>query len=182
MTDNDTTERLIGESSRRTFVKAGGLAAGGLTVSLSGFGGVAAQDGNATRGVMLNSQFSAGSQFTVASDALGWAPVQTDADGNQLDTRVINYQYSQGAYAMLFVPQNANLEEGRTYEFDTGTNDFDVNAGETDDDLVFDDEAELGLVGVQFSPVQQGTTPGGDGTEGNQTATNGTSGNQTTEN
>ncbi|WP_137286634.1 twin-arginine translocation signal domain-containing protein [Halorussus salinisoli] len=174
--DTNTLERLIGESSRRTFMKGSALASGGLALSLSGFGGVAAQDGDATRGVMLNSQFSAGARFTVASDALGWAPVQTDAQGNQLDTRVINYRYSQGAYAMLFVPQNANLQEGQTYEFGTGTQGFDVDVDGLDEDLVFDDEAELGLVGVQFTPVQQATTQGGNQTAGNQTATNQTAG------
>lgn len=175
MTDHDALERLLGESSRRTFVKMGALTSGGLALGLSGTG-FAAQDGDGGRGVMLNSQFSAGSQFTVVSDDLGWAPVGTDAEGNQLTTRVINYQYSQGAYAMLFVPQNAGLQEGQTYEFGTGTNDFDVVTDEVDDDLVFDDPAELGLVGVQFSPVQGATTAGGDQTTGNQTT-----GNQTTE-
>lgn len=169
--DTNAVERLIGDSSRRTFMKASALASGGAALTLSGFGGAAAQDGDGIRGVMLNSQFSAGTQFTVASEPLGWAPVQTDAQGNQLETRVINYEFSQGAYAMLFVPEGADVQEGQTYEFGTGTETFDVTTDDVDDDLVFDDAAELGLVGVRFTPAQQGTTTQGGQATGNQTTT-----------
>lgn len=172
MTDNDTTlDPIVGESTRRTFVKAGALASGGLALGLSGFGGAAAQDGDGGRGVMLNSQFSGGARFTVASDALGWAPIEGEFDGTQYDTRVINYAWSQGAYAMLFVPQDADLQEGQTYEFSTGIEAVDVDDGVLDGDLVFDDADEVGLVGVQFSPVEQDATAGGNQTAGNETAT-----------
>jgi hypothetical protein len=183
MTDDDTTlDPIVGESKRRTFLKAGALASGGVALGLSGFGGAAAQDGDGAAGVILNSQFSGGARFTVASDALGWAPIEGEYDGTQYETRIINYSWSRGAYAMLFVPQGADLQEGQTYEFTTGIETVGVDEGVLDGDLVFDDADEVGLVGVQFSPVEQATTAGGNQTAGNETAATGTTATETTTN
>ncbi|WP_134668381.1 hypothetical protein [Halorussus marinus] len=170
MTDNDTTlDPIVSESTRRTFLKAGAVASGSVALGFSGFGSVAAQDDAGGVGVMLNSQFSGGARFTVASDSLGWAPIESEFDGTQYDTRVINYDWSSGAYAMLFVPQEAGLQEGEAYEFSTGIEAVDVDEGVLDGDLLFDDAGEVGLVGVEFSPIQSDATANGNQTTGDET-------------
>ncbi|WP_440006698.1 twin-arginine translocation signal domain-containing protein [Halomicrococcus sp. SG-WS-1] len=163
-----TLARLLGEPSRRSFLKTSALASGGAALGLSGVGG--AQDGDTRRAVILNRQFSGGARFSIASDSLGWAPIENDAQGNEYNTRVINYQFSPGAYAMLFLPSGVDVQEGQTYEFQTGLGDFNFDGNAVDDDIVFDDPGEIGLVGVQFTPVEGGaTTQAGNQTAGNQT-------------
>ncbi|WP_458186505.1 hypothetical protein [Haladaptatus sp. NG-WS-4] len=156
-------------------MKKGALSSGGLAIGLSGATNAqtTTQGNDQPVGVMLSSQFSGGARFTIASQALNWAPIRSDNRGRQYNTRVISYQYSQGAYSMLFLPENVDVQQGQTYQFASQPGNVNFNQNAVDDDILFDDSNELGLVAVQFSPVQGGeTTQGG----GNQTQ----SGNQTT--
>ncbi|RBI62996.1 hypothetical protein DMJ13_00085 [halophilic archaeon] len=186
MTTDDTAfPRLLGESSRRTFMKRGTVAAGALGLGLGGGATASAQDGNQTVfGLIPQGQFRGGAQFRIVSDAIGYAPVQQDTEGQEYATRVIKYTGAPGNM-MLFVPQNANLQQGQTYQFlpqyDPAFDQQDgdgpgFDQGALDRDLVYDDPLELGLLLVRFRPVQGGGQQGGNQTAGNQTAGNQTDG------
>lgn len=201
MTENDTLlRRITGESSRRSFMKKSAIASAGLAMGLSGTGTLAAQDDtdqNAMNGLMFNPQFHPRGQFRVISDAIDWAPVETDEDdflGDENDellfndpdvfarfnTRIIEYQGSIDDWSMLFVHESATVREGQVYELSPafepfGRDDFEefgIEDDDIDDDLFLDDGGnELGLVSVHFSPAQ--------GDEGGQGTTTQGAGNQT---
>lgn len=187
MTDDNVLERYTGESSRRTFIKTSALASATAVLGLSGVGGVAGQDGGQQIvGLIPQGQFISGARFQIVSEAIPFAPIENDAEGREYTTRVISYQFSPGLAHMLFVPEGANLQQGQTYQFQP---EFDpvfddrqefgpgVDEGAIDQDVTFENPAELGLIAVRFSAVQGGGQQGGQTTTpGNQTAT----GNQTT--
>lgn len=208
MTENDTLiDRLAGESSRRSFMKKSAIASGGLAMGLSGTGAVAAQDGNQNgnvmRGLMFNSQFHPRARFKIVSQQIDWAPVESDQEGDNFlseqndnllfdnpnvfanfNTRVINYQIGRQSWGLLFVHQDANVQQGQVYELSPafqpfGRDDFEQFGITNGDDELFDDQGgnELGLVTVQFSPVEGGGNGGGnDGGGGNETDGNETDG------
>ncbi|WP_227356484.1 hypothetical protein [Haladaptatus salinisoli] len=175
-------------------MKKGAFASGlALGIGVPSLGSGMAQDGGRTVvGVIPQGQYRSGARFRLVSNAIPYAPIENDAQGQEYTTWAISYQGTPGATTMLFVPENVDLQSGQTYQFTTQFNPvgFDggaggfgprFNEGAIDNDVVYDDPAELGLIAVQFSPVQGGTTtPGGNQTTGNQTQGNQTGGNQTT--
>lgn len=185
---------ISGESTRRTFMKAGALASGGLALGLSGTGSALAQDGGGgMRGLMFQNQFFPRARFTVASQEIDWAPVvaQNRAEGGlfqnpqlfqNMTTRVVKYQFAGNQYALLMVPAGVSLQTGQTYQlspaFDAfGTEDFQDFGigGDVTDPGISEGFNQLGIVSVQFSPVSGGGTQttesgGGDG-GGTQTTT-----------
>ncbi|RBI59121.1 hypothetical protein DMJ13_23385 [halophilic archaeon] len=182
-TDDTAVSRLLGESSRRTFLKRGTFAATAL--GLGGTATAAAQDGDQTYfGLIPQGQFRGGARFQIVSEAIGYAPVQRDAQGQEYATRAIKYTGAPGNM-MLFVPQNADLQQGQVYQFQPrytpafGQQDGvgpGFEQGALDEDLTYENPLELGLLQVQFSPVQGGSQQGGNQTAGNQTAGNQTDG------
>ena len=197
--ENERQTEFVGESSRRTFMKAGALATGGLALGLSGTGGALAQDGGGQqmRGLMFQNQFYPRAQFTVTSQEIDWAPVaaQNNAEGAlfqnpqlfaNMNTRVVKYQFSPNQYALLMVPNQVQLQEGQTYQLSPafnafGTEDFQeygVGAGVTDP-AIGEGFNELGMVAVQFSPVGGGGggTPTGNGGNGGNATDGNVSGN-----
>jgi hypothetical protein len=212
MTEQDSILGGLADESRRSFMKKSAIASGGLAMGLSGAGTVAAQDGgnqngNVMRGLMFNNQFHPRARFEIISQQIDWAPVETDQEGDDFlseenddllfdnpnvfgnfNTRVVNYQVGRQSWALLFVHESANVQQGQVYELSPtfnpfGTDDFQqFGISDGRDDLFNDGGNELGLVTVQFSPSdggQQGggqgtTTPGGDGneTDGNETGGN----------
>lgn len=201
MTENDNLiDRLTGESSRRSFMKKSAIASGGLALGMSGAGSVGAQDGqngNAMRGLMFNSQFHPRARFQIISQQIDWAPVETDQNGDDFltdenddllfsdadvfgnfNTRVINYQIGRQSWGLLFVHEQANVQQGQVYELSPafepfGRDDFQqFGITDVNDDVITDAGNELGLVTVQFSPAG-----GGDGGDGQTTTTQG--GNET---
>ena len=166
MTEND--QRLLGSESRRSFVKKGALASGGLTFGLSGTG--AAQDGgNGSDGnggggngggnggdggsvaeggkaLMFNDEFRPGAQFRVVSPVVEQQP---DVSGvNQGDiwsdynTRIIEF-VNTNERVTLFPAHDAEIEQGQTY---TLQDNFSLFADDTNDE---------GIVSVSFEPVGQ---------------------------
>lgn len=197
MTRNENLLNGIAEESRRSFMKKGALASGGLALGLSSAGSGLAQDGgngNQMRGLMFADQFNPAARFEVVSQPIDWAPVDEgdefeddflfeqeagEAVFANYETRVIQYEFGRGTYSLLFPREGANLQEGQTYTLGRafgafGPGDFDEDV---DDDLFVDEGNVLGLVQVQFSPAQGDGGQGGGG--GNQTAGNQTAGNQT---
>lgn len=209
MTDNDNILDGLTDESRRSFMKKSAIASGGLAMGLSGTGTVAAQDGNnqdnVMRGLMFNTQFHPRAQFTIASQQIDWAPVETDEEGDNFlneandellfdnpqvfanfNTRVINYQIGRQSWAMLFIQQDANIQQGQMYELSPAFNpfgrddfqQFGIDENVNDDLFTGNGGNELGMVTVQFSPVQGGgggqgttTTQGGGGNETDGTTT-----------
>lgn len=214
MTEHDNIlDRLTGESSRRSFMKKSAIASGGLAMGLSGAGTVGAQgggnqDGNVMRGLMFNTQFHPRAQFEIVSQPIDWAPVESDQEGDNFlaepndellfddpevfanfNTRVVNYQIGRQSWALLFVHESANVQQGQTYQLSPAFgpfgpddfNQFGIDRGDyagfygpDANEFANNGFNELGMVTVQFSPVQggggQGTTTTQDG-GGNQTTT-----------
>ncbi len=217
MTENDTIlDGIADESSRRSFMKRSAIASGGLAMGLSATGTVAAQDGgdqngDAMRGLMFNTQFHPRARFEVNSQAIDWAPIETDQQGDNFlaepndellfddpevfanfNTRVVDYQIGRQSWALLFPYEQANVEQGQTYELSPafspfGPDDFQqfgIQQGDYDgfygpDQSPYANQGfnELGLVTVEFSPAgggdgggDGGTQGGGNQTDGNETA------------
>jgi len=216
MTDNDSILGGLTDESRRSFMKKSAIASGGLAMGLSGTGTVAAQDGdnqngNVMRGVMFGSQFHPRARFEIVSQQLDWAPLEnenndflTDANDDLLfddnavfanfNTRVINYQIGRQSWALLFVQEDANVQQGQTYElspafgafgpddfqqFGIDANDYDGFYGPDENDFGNQGYNELGMVTVQFSPAGGGQQGGGgdQAGDGNETDGNETDGN-----
>ncbi|NHN60878.1 MULTISPECIES: twin-arginine translocation signal domain-containing protein [Halorussus] len=208
MTDNDSILGGLADESRRSFMKKSAIASGGLATGLSGAGTVAAQDGgnqdgNVMRGVMFSTQFHPRAQFEIVSESIDWAPLEneendflTDANDELLfddaavfanfNTRVVNYQVGRQSWALLFVQESANVQQGQTYtlspafgpfgpddfqQFGIDSGDYDGFYGPDENDYGNQGYNELGMVTVQFSP--------GGGGDGNQTDGNETDGNET---
>lgn len=172
MTQDDTLlTRLFDESSsRRSFMKKSAAASGALGLGLTGTSGAFAQDGDdAMNGLMFNPQFFAGAQFEVVSESIDWAPVATGDTGDAVlfedpnvfgpyDTRVVQYQFATGNYALLFVQQGVNVQQGEVYEVSPAFGAFGREDVDVEDDLFFDGGNDLGLVTVQFSPYEGADT------------------------
>ena len=144
MTQDDTLiDELTGESSRRTFMKSGALASGGLALGASGVNTAAAQDGGgdgetAKPGLMFQNNYYPQAKFTVRSKPLPWAPVynQEEEDflneenqrllfGNpaifqNMNARVVEWQAVGQQWGFLFVPNKVNVQQGQTYETEAG--------------------------------------------------------------
>ena len=205
--DDSSLTELAGESTRRTFVKAGALASGGLALGLSGTGSALAQDGGGGQGqqmpgLMFQNQFFPRARFTVASQQLDWAPVaaQNAAEGGlfqnpqlfaNMNTRVVKYQFGGNQFALLMVPNQVSLQEGQTYQLSPafgafGTEDFQDYGigGDVTDPAIGEGFNQLGMVTVQFSPVSGGgggqTTTQSDGGGDQTTDGGGDGGTQTT--
>lgn len=137
MTEDDTIiEELTGESSRRTFMKSGALASGGLALGVSGAGTVTAEQdggGDMMRGLMFQTNYFPRAEFTVRSKPLPWAPVynqdeedflneenrdllfQNPAVFRNMNARVIEWQFAGQNWGFLFIPNDVNVEQGQTY-------------------------------------------------------------------
>ncbi|NEU58509.1 twin-arginine translocation signal domain-containing protein [Halorussus sp. MSC15.2] len=170
MTEDDTLiEELTGESSRRTFMKSGALASGGLALGMSGTGTVAAQQdggGNQKRGLMPQDQYYPSAQFTVRSKPLPWAPVYDENQDNflneenqgllfqnpaifrNMNTRVVEWNFAVQNWGLLFIPNDVAVEQGQTYQTSPvfgvfGPEDFGefgIDAGVQDEAFVGADE------------------------------------------
>lgn len=180
---------LFTESSRRSFMKKGAVASGAVGLGLTGASGAVAQDDDGddgddgARALMFSTQFYAGAQFEFVSEPIDWAPVETDEGGDDwlgdedddllfdeadlfanYDTRIIQYAFATQNYALLFVQQGANVQQGRTYELSPAFEVYGQDDADVDDDLLFDDGNELGLVAVQYDPADGAETTPADGT------------------
>lgn len=213
MTDNDSALEKLTDESRRSFLKKSAITSGGLAMGLSGGSTVAAQDGNdqngneqngnVMRGVMFGSQFHPRARFEIVSQRIDWAPLEneendflTDANDDLLfddsevfanfNTRVVNYRIGRQSWALLFVQEDANVQQGQTYElspafgafgpddfqqFGIDADDYDGFYGPDENNFGNTGYNELGMVTVQFSPAGGGGQGGGgqDGGDGNQT-------------
>lgn len=175
---------------KKSAIASGGLAMGmsGAGTVAAQDGG---NQGNVMRGLMFNTQFHPRAQFEVVSQPIDWAPVETDQEGDnflneandellfdnpevfaQFNTRVINYQIGRQSWGLLFAHESANLQQGQVYELSPtfspfGTDDFQqfgIDESVNDDLFTEGGGNELGLVTVQFSPVEGGNQGGGQGT------------------
>ena len=146
MTEREDTSPIEAtDDSRRSFMKKGALATGALALGGSAIGTSAAQetpeDGGGTQGadhvLMLHPDAVEEAEFTVVSGSLDWNPVGSgqagtptpDVEGTPTDggtptpggaqtyqTHVIQYGFSASHVAHAFVPQDAAVEEGGSYQ------------------------------------------------------------------
>ncbi|WP_313692552.1 twin-arginine translocation signal domain-containing protein [Halorarum halobium] len=197
MTEENPVDRLIGDESRRSFVKKSAVATAGMGAVASGAASAQeGDDGVLTEGwqaLIFVSNFRPAARFTFVSDVVEWTPNYGDVRDSYFsdyDTRMIRW-LNTGETVPLFVVEEAEIGE---YDDEFG---FVVDA---DDDpnqpQVFEMNREWApfgdneqLITVDVSPVaedeedaildtddwwEEDGTAGGDGTgngTGNGTAT-----------
>lgn len=149
MSDNAENE------SRRRFLKAGALTSGALALGLPG-GATAQQtetptaappgEGDWRSAVMFADEFHAGAVFRVASPELEGLPQLENQDALGLrSVRVIEY-FNTNEEDYLFLPADAQVQEGELYVFDDALAPVADGAGD-------------GLVEVQYRPLGQAGFP-----------------------
>lgn len=150
MTDSDRFERSP-QRSRRTVLKAGGVA---TVASLLGFSGSAmAQeggdggDGSSQDGMtawLFNDEVRPGSVFRVASPELADQPNVNEEVAGALPsgstTRIIEY-FNTAEEATMLLPSDSDVQEGELYQFTETMQFVEGGGGE-------------GLVRAEFRPVQ----------------------------
>ncbi|PCR90395.1 hypothetical protein CP557_07510 [Natrinema ejinorense] len=136
-----------GRKSRRWFVKAGTVTAAALGLGVTG-NAVAQEtttengDGQFRAAITTGEMYFSGAVFRVVSPALQDAPVVDNPDVLQNhNVRVIEH-FNTTEEGYLFVPQDAQIEEGEEYVFD------DRLSSPTEDELAISD-----LVRVQYRPL-----------------------------
>ena len=140
----DTTTTCF-DRSRRTVIKGGLAAAGGLALGAAGVDAAAAQDPGG-KALMFNDEYRPGAAFRVVSPVIEETPdveaVQEQNVFGDTNTRVIEY-LNTGERVLFFPVESAMVEQGRIYEFSP------------DDLSVF--QGEEGLVSVGFDLRQDVT-------------------------
>lgn len=145
----------IDQESRRWFVKAGALTSGALALGLSG--GAAAQqtetptaappgEGDWRSAIMFADEFHAGAVFRVSSPELEGLPQLDNQDALGLrSVRIVEY-FNTNEENYLFLPADAQVQEGGLYVFDDALAPVSDAAGD-------------GLVEVQYRPLGQDGFP-----------------------
>lgn len=154
--------------ARRSFMKKGVLASGGLALGLSGLvsgqeGNSTTQEGNSTstqeetptatpageggnggKALMFNDEFRPGAQFRVTSPVLEQNPdvegVQEGDIWSEYNTRTIQY-LNTNEQVTFFPAHDAEVQQGNVYELH---NEFSLFA---------DEMADEGVMSVSFEPV-----------------------------
>ena len=142
-----------GRKSRRWFVQAGSVAAAALGLGVAG--NTVAQetptengDGQFREAITTGEMYFSGAVFRVVSPPLQDAPVVDNPDVlRNYSVRVIEH-FNTTEEGYLFVPQDAQIEEGETYVFD------DRLSSPTEDELAIPD-----LVRVQYRPLTGADLP-----------------------
>ncbi|WP_254523271.1 hypothetical protein [Natrinema caseinilyticum] len=141
--------------SRRRFLNAVGATTGALTLGATGSataqetsteGGSDADEGRFQEAITTTNEFTSGAIFRVASPQLEDAPVDAEVVRNY-GVRIIEY-FNTNEELYLFVPPNAQIEQGEVYVFD------DMISSPTDEEL-----AAENLVRVEYRPIQQEGLP-----------------------
>ena len=151
------TESYDGEDSRRSFIKKGALASGGLALGISGAGSAAAQADNETQSGTGSEEGSAGvetgeealidsdeyredAQFRVASPVIDETPAFEGFTFGEYDTRAIEY-VNTGERVLFYPRQDVEVQQGEVYRFLGHPTLFQVNL------------RSLGVFRVGFEPV-----------------------------
>lgn len=119
MTDETPRDNVVGEQSRRSVLKKGAVAAGGLALGTAATGSAAAQqDDNddfindeQIDGAMFIGDFDPDREFIITSPVIDYTPnVNENIEGvfDQFNTRMIQYQNSK-RQAQFFVSADAQL-------------------------------------------------------------------------
>lgn len=153
------------QQSRRRFVKTGALTSGALALGL--VGNAAAQqtetptgdggdgDEEFRRAAMFSDEFYSGAVFRVVSPNLENQPLVTDPGGLQdWNVRVIEY-FNTNEENYLFLPPDAQVQEGDLYVFDDAFTPFD-DVDVDDEDLVVAPYRPLGQEDFPFE-LEEGT-------------------------
>ncbi len=170
----DTDQRLVGESSRRTFVKHGALASGALALGMGGVGSAVGQDGGdggdgvdysaEYKALMFTGQFHPAARIEVISPVVNWSPEVTGFTAwSDYNTRFAKYQ-NTNERVPFFPANDAEVQQGQLYSLEPNASLF------PDDDQ--------NLTDVTFSPVrpddgQQTTSSGNQTGGGNQSGGDG---------
>lgn len=155
MTEKDTRST---DESRRSFIRRGALASGGLAVGLGSVGQVTAQGGagttetsageggDARSALMYNHAYHPGAQFRVVSPPIPERPDLEDRpEGMSLEgytTRLVEY-VNTSEEVQLLVPPDVDVERGSVYELSRLFSAFQATPAQ-------------GLVSIEFEPVSEG--------------------------
>lgn len=146
---------LFGHESRRRFLNAVGATTGALLGATGSAtaqetpteGGDGADEQRFQEAITTTNEFTSGAIFRVASPQLEDAP-PVDADVVQnYGVRIIEY-FNTNEEIYLFVPPDAQIEQGELYIFD------DMVSSPTENELAADN-----LVRVEYRPIQQEGLP-----------------------
>ena len=151
----------VADESRRSFMKKGALATGGLALGVGGTGTAMAQDGigEGGKGVIFTNAFHPAARFTFTSGVVDWNPNVPEVSDNfwtNYQTRMIRW-LNTNEHVPFFVAQDANIGEfdedlGFVVDYDDDQNQpqlFEMNREYT----VFGDSPAL--LTVNFSPVDE---------------------------
>ena len=144
--DKDTRERIIGDETRRSFMKKSAVASVGVGALASG--GVGAQDadiGEGWKALIFTDSFHPNARFTFVSGVVKWTPNFGEVQDNwfsNYDTYNIRWLNTDNVVP-LFVAQDANI-------------------GEYDPDLGFIPDADDDPNQPQLYEMDQEWTPFGD--------------------
>ncbi|MFB6179366.1 MAG: hypothetical protein ABEI77_06550 [Halorientalis sp.] len=115
--DSPSFESLLDDSTRRSVLKTGSLAAAGLSVI--GSGTAAAQNGNggvdqaSDKALLFADEFNPNARFVITSPVIRWVPKVEqvrDADWSDYNTRMIRY-LNTGQRATFFMAEAAEVPE-----------------------------------------------------------------------
>lgn len=136
MTDESQLEDEANGEPRRSVLKKGALAAGGLALGSAATGGVSAQQGgeqgpdaNEPKARMFLSTVHPGATFTVVSGVLDYTPETVSGLWSDYRTRVAKYQ-NRGVRFLFFPAQDAEIQQGQVYQIDPSSVSFvDIPSG-----------------------------------------------------
>lgn len=177
--EQDPTEGVFDEMTRRSAMKKGAVGAGGLALGLAGTGSAAAQQNESAQqddddlfvneetidAAMYIGDFNPNGEFIITSDVIEWTPnVNENIQGvfDQFNTHMIKYQNSN-RQAQLFIAADAELPPFNSQLGYVVDNDENYGSNEqpqpelytVQQDAQFFDNANQSLINVTVSPLEE---------------------------